>query len=91
MKKKLKILTLKLIIKTFDTIQGEEREIVFYSMVDSKNKSNIKYNSPELLEIIKLLKRVRKEQYRISKIRIDNRDLYVFKVSVKPEYKKYLK
>ena len=27
---------LRLIIKTFDTIQGEEREIVFYSMVDSK-------------------------------------------------------
>ncbi len=29
---------LKLIIKTFDTIQGEERQIMFYSMVDSKNK-----------------------------------------------------
>ena len=26
-----------------------------------------------------------------KEIRIDNRDLYVFKVSVKPEYKKYLK
>ena len=33
--------TMKLIIKTFDTIQGEEREIVFYSMVDSKNKSKL--------------------------------------------------
>ena len=32
---------LRLIIKTFDTIQGEEREIVFYSMVDSKNKSKL--------------------------------------------------
>ena len=39
------------------------------------NKESFKY-----LESI-----VRKE------IRIDNRDLYVFKVSVKPEYKKYLK
>ena len=26
-----------------------------------------------------------------KEIRIDNRDLYVFKVNVKPEYKKYLK
>jgi hypothetical protein len=32
---------LNLIIKTFDTSQGEEREIVFYSMVDSKNKSKL--------------------------------------------------
>jgi len=42
---------------------------------DHLNKESFKY-----LESI-----VRKE------IRIDNRDLYVFKVSVKPEYKKYLK
>lgn len=32
---------LNLIIKTFDTIQGEEREIVYYSMVDSKNKHKL--------------------------------------------------
>ena len=32
---------LNLIIKTFDTIQGEERQIVFYSMVDSKSKSKL--------------------------------------------------
>jgi len=44
-----------------------------------ENKGHLNKKSFKYLESI-----VRKE------IRIDNRDLYVFKVSVKPEYKKYL-
>jgi len=50
-------------------------------MIQHMEKSNIlNSESFKFLESI-----VRKE------IRIDNRDLYVFKVNVKPEYKKYLK
>lgn len=37
---------LKLKIMTFDTCQGEEREIVYYSLVDTKKKEQIKYNIP---------------------------------------------
>lgn len=31
---------LKLKIMTFDTCQGEEREIVYYSLVDTKKRKN---------------------------------------------------
>ena len=42
---------LRLAVFTFDTCQGEEREIIFYSMVANRNLDNLKYIFPRDLDL----------------------------------------
>jgi len=42
---------LKLAVFTFDTCQGEERDVIFYSMVGTRQQDNLKYIFPRKLDI----------------------------------------